>query len=293
MPATERRIDAVVDADFLRAWPLPEPGASKRERGDVLVVGGAARSPGAAQLAGLAALRVGAGRLTLAVGSSVAPAVAVAVPECGVVPLEEAAGGHIRGRALKAIARDVRAADAVLLGPGLDDIAETRRMLRRLPTVIAPQTTLVLDAYALGALAGRPGLTRVRRRILTPNAEEAAVLLGRRIRDFDRDLATIAHRYAAVVSCYGRVVAPNGRLLLVPDGGPGLGTSGSGDALAGAIAGLAARGCEPLQAALWGTYLHTAAGNSLARAVASVGFLASEIVARLAPELAAVEGTPT
>ncbi|MDQ1607272.1 MAG: ADP-dependent NAD(P)H-hydrate dehydratase [Microbacteriaceae bacterium] len=289
MSPSERTHEILVDAKFLRNWPLPAPGVSKRTRGDVVVVGGAARSPGAAQLAGLAALRVGAGRLTLAVGSSVAPSVAVAVPECGVVPLEEARGGHIRGRALSSAAHELNSTDAVLLGPGLDDIAETRRMLRLLPAAIANETTVVLDAYALGALAGRPNLARVRRRILTPNAEEAAVLLGRRIRDLNHDIATIAHRYSAVVSCYGCVAAPNGRVLLVSGGGPGLGTSGSGDALAGAIAGLAARGCEPLQAATWGTYLHTAAGDSLARAVAPVGFLASDIVARLALELAAVE----
>ncbi|MDQ1582209.1 MAG: ADP-dependent NAD(P)H-hydrate dehydratase [Microbacteriaceae bacterium] len=291
MSATEELNATPVDAAFLREWPLPKPGDSKRARGDVLVIGGAARSPGAAQLAGLAALRVGAGRLTLAVGSSVAAAVAVAVPECGVVPLEEAPGGHIRGRAVKAMGRDVRNADVVLVGPGLDDIAETRRMLRLLPAALAPGSTLVLDAYALGALSGRPNLARARHRILTPNAEEAAVLLGRPIGDLDSDTATIARRYSAVVSCYGWVAAPNGPLLYVPGSGPGLGTSGSGDALAGAIAGLAARGCEPLQAAVWGTFLHTVAGESLARDVAPVGFLASEIVARLAPEMAAVEGS--
>jgi hydroxyethylthiazole kinase-like uncharacterized protein yjeF len=279
-----------VDAAFLRGWPLPEPGGSKRERGDVLVVGGAARSPGAAQLAGLAALRVGAGRLSLAVGSSVAPGVAVAVPECAVVPLEETADGSIRGRSLPRVAADLKRAGGVLVGPGLDDLGETKRMLRRLPALVARDTTVVLDAFALGAIAGRPGLGKVRRRILTPNTDEAALLLGRSIRDLDHDTVAIARRYSAVVSCYGRVAAPNGRLLLVRDGGPGLGTSGSGDALAGAIAGLAARGCEPLQAAAWGTFLHAAAGDSLAREVAQLGFLASDIVRQLPHELAAVEG---
>ncbi|MFF1877228.1 NAD(P)H-hydrate dehydratase [Leifsonia sp. NPDC058230] len=281
---------STVDAALLRGWPLPEPGSSKRERGDVLVVGGAARSPGAAQLAGLAALRVGAGRLTLAVGSSVASSVAVAVPECGVVPLEETTDGGILGRSLLRVARELKTAGSVLVGPGLDDVREARRLLRRLPALVPPDITVVLDAFALGALAGRPGLGRVRRRILTPNTDEAALLLGRDIRDLDRDVLSIARRYSAVVSCHGRVAAPNGRLLLVRDGGPGLGTSGSGDALAGAIAGLAARGCEPLQAAAWGTFLHAAAGESLAREVAPLGFLAGEIVQRLPFELAAVEG---
>jgi ADP-dependent NAD(P)H-hydrate dehydratase len=290
---TEPTGRTTVDAGILRGCPLPEPGGSKRTRGDVVVVGGAARSPGAAQLAGLAALRVGAGRLTLAVGESVASAVAVAVPECGVAPLAETTRGHIRGRSLRDAASDLAGADAVLVGPGLDDIGETRRMLRALPPLTSPEATVVLDAFALGALAGSPRLARVPRRILTPNLEEAELLLGRPLRDEDadrdRDVTAIAHRYDAVVSCFGCIADPTGRVFHVREGGPGLGTSGSGDALAGAIAGLAARGCEPLQAAVWGTYLHSAAGETLARDVAPLGFLAREIVARLPLELAAVQ----
>ncbi|WP_313544021.1 NAD(P)H-hydrate dehydratase [Leifsonia aquatica] len=288
MSSTDR--DPVkVDLSLLRAWPLPEPGGSKRSRGEVVVVGGAGRSPGAALLAGRAALRVGAGRLTLAVGESTAAEVAVALPECGVVPLDEGRGGSVRGRSIGAAAADLRSADAVLLGPGLDDIRETASMLRRLRTVAGRDTTVVLDAYALGALAGSPNRGRSRRRILTPNSEEAAVLLGRRLRDERADLLEIARRYRAVVSCHGVVADPDGSLYLLDDGGPGLGTSGSGDALAGAIAGLAARGCTPAQAAVWGTYLHMATGVSLARDIAPLGFLASEIVDRLPRELAAVE----
>lgn len=276
---------------MLRSWPLPEPGGSKRSRGDVVVVGGAARSPGAALLAGRAALRVGAGRLTLAIGSSTAAETAVAFPECGVVPLNENRRGSIRGAALDAAASDVRAADAVLLGPGLDDIDETRKMLRKLDAVMGRESTVVLDAFALGALAGRRVRGR-RLRILTPNKQEAALLLGRRLRDERADIAEIAQRYRAVVTCHDVVADPDGTLFLVEEGGPGLGTSGSGDALAGAIAGLAARGCTPAQAAVWGTFLHSAAGVSLSRTVAPLGFLATEIVDRLPHELVAIEGAP-
>jgi hydroxyethylthiazole kinase-like uncharacterized protein yjeF len=298
MPRSEPQVEGPVDAAYLRGWPLPAPGDSKRSRGDVLVIGGALRSPGAAQLAGVAALRVGAGRLTFAVAASSATAVAVAVPESGVVPLEETASGHVRGRSLLAARDDVRSADAVLIGSGLDDIDETRKMLTRLRGDVDPDATVVLDAYALGAIAGREKLARTKRRILTPNPAEAALLLGRDPTphagdELDRDLLTIAHRYRAVVSCQGRVADPSGRLIFVAEGGPGLGTSGSGDALAGAITGLAARGCDPLQAAVWGTYLHTAAGDSLARDIAPLGFLASEIVARLPFELAAIEQPST
>ncbi|WP_082518947.1 NAD(P)H-hydrate dehydratase [Leifsonia sp. Leaf336] len=283
MPTPER-----ITPGFLRAWPLPDPGGSKYARGQVLVVGGSRRSPGAALLSGRAALRVGAGRLTLAVGASTAVATAVALPECGVVPLPESRGGSVRGSGLRASAADLAGADAVLAGPGLDHAGETAKMLRLLGRLTSPGATLVLDAYALGALAGHPRLAGRGRRILTPNTEEAQRLLGRRLRDRDADTLAIARRYGAVVSCFGRIASPDGRLLTVGDGVPGLGTSGSGDALSGAIAGLAARGCEPLQAAAWGTYLHVAAGVSLSKSLAPLGFLASEIVDRLAVEVVAV-----
>ncbi|WP_426623451.1 NAD(P)H-hydrate dehydratase [Leifsonia sp. McL0607] len=283
MPTSER-----ITPGFLRAWPLPDPGGSKYSRGQVLVVGGSRRSPGAALLSGRAALRVGAGRLTLAIGESVGVATAVALPECGVVLLPESRDGSVRGFGLRAASPDLARADAVLAGPGLDDAGETAKMLRYLGRVTARAATLVLDAYALGALAGRPGLAGGGRRILTPNTDEAERLLGRRAGDLDTDVLAIARRYRAVVSCFGRIASPDGRLLTIDDQVPGLGTSGSGDVLSGAIAGLAARGCEPLQAAAWGTYLHVAAGMSLSKAVAPVGFLASEIVERLAYEVVEV-----
>ncbi|MFP3464665.1 NAD(P)H-hydrate dehydratase [Leifsonia sp. SIMBA_070] len=281
----ERPTAEQVTPDLLRSWPLPEPSGSKRSRGQVLVVGGALRSPGAAMLAGRAALRVGAGRLTLAVGRSVAAHVAVAVPESGVVPLPETAGGGVRGTGIRLAADDLAGADAVLLGPGLDDAAETARMLPRAARAAGRGTVLVLDAYALGALAGHPRLAGTGPRILTPNTDEASRLLGRDVDDLDADSVELARRYRAVVSCFGRIASPDGRLLTVGDGDAGLGTSGSGDALAGAITGLAARGADPLQAAVWGTALHTAAGRSLASSVGHLGYLASEIVDRLTAEL--------
>jgi len=281
-----------VTPGLLRAWPLPQPSGSKNSRGTVLVVGGSRRSPGAVQLAGRAALRVGAGKITLAVAASVATAVSVAVPECGVVPLEETRAGHVRGTSVRAARDDIEAADAALVGPGLSDAAETRRMLEHLVPVWSKHTTVVLDAFALGALAGRPQLARRgshgRPRILTPNESEAARLLGREVRDLGDATLRIARDYRAVVSCFGRIASPDGRLFTVGDGSPGLGTSGSGDALAGAIAGLAARGCPPLQAAVWGTYLHAAAGESLSASIGPLGFLASEIVDRFPAEITAI-----
>lgn len=279
-----------VDTALLRSWPLPEPGGSKRSRGDVMVIGGARSTPGGVQLAGLSALRVGAGRLTLAVAASVAVVVGVAVPESGVLALEESSAGHVRGRSVQAFRTEIHEADAVLVGPGLDDVREARRMLSALVGMTGAGSTVVLDAYALGALAGRHSGRRFPNTILKPNESEAEVLLGRPLHDLVADTRELAERYAAVVTCMGVIAEPHGAIYRVREAGPGLGTSGSGDVLAGAIAGLAARGCIPLHAAVWGTYLHARAGKTLAAAVAPVGYLARELSDRLPCELAIAAG---
>jgi len=269
-----------VTAQTLDAWPLPEAGESKYGRGEVVVVGGALRSPGAALLAGSAALRVGAGRLTLAVGESVAAHIAVALPECGVVPLKETAGRNVSGFGLGAASDDLGGADAVLLGPGLDDADEAEVMVRELCRFVGEDAVVVLDAFGLGVLPGLPeavdGLGG--RLVLTPNKVEAARLLERELDELQSDVVEIARRYHAVVTCYGVVAAPDGRVWTVAGGFPGLGTSGSGDVLAGAITGLCARGATPEQAAVWASFAHVGVGERLAKDVAPLGFLASEML---------------
>ena len=246
----------LVTPSLLRQWPLPAPGGDKYSRGSVLVVGGARATPGAALLAGVSALRAGAGKLTLAVAESVAVQLGVALPECGAVGLPETAGGSVRAE-LDRMSSYLDRADTVLVGPGLDDPDLARdlleAMLRREASLDGgPEggSAVVLDAYALGALV--PLEDRLDpwrgRLILTPNPTEAGILLGRDVDDLEKDLAEISARFDAVVSCQGLITQPPG---LVPDepelwkittGYGGLGTSGSGDVLAGAIAGRHHRG---------------------------------------------------
>ena len=267
-----------VTPNFLRSWPLPSPGASKYDRGQVVVIGGAERSPGAAMLSGVAALRMGAGRLTLAVSQPVAVAVAVAIPESGVVPLAD--------DDLSAAAPDIESADAVLLGPGLDDANVAERMLRALLDAVTPTTVVALDAYALGVASRVPELAERLdgRLVLTPNLTEAARLLDRDVDESDDPVSTVvevAQRYHAVVSCQGFVAAHDGRVWSIGTGRVGLATSGSGDVLAGAIVGLCARGADLAQAAVWATYAHAASGDRLAVRVGPLGFLAGELLAEL------------
>ncbi|WP_317231731.1 NAD(P)H-hydrate dehydratase [Clavibacter capsici] len=282
----------VVTPAGLRDWALPAATGSKYGRGQVVVVGGALRSPGAAMISGLAALRVGAGRLTLAVGASVASTVAVAVPESGVVPLPETADGHVRGDGIRDAADDIASADAVLVGPGLDDPDEAERMVALLPTIVGDDAVVVLDAFALGVLpACREAAARLAGRlVLTPNSSEAARLLDREAGDDSvADAREIARGYAAVVSMSGVVAAPDGRAWTIGAGGSGLGTSGSGDVLGGAITGLCARGADPAQAAVWATHAHAAAGDRLAVQVGPLGYLASELLLELPRVLVELE----
>ena len=268
---------------LLRDWPLPAAGDSKYARGKVLVVGGAARTPGAAQLAGLAALRVGAGHLTLAVAERAAAPMAVATPEAGVIGLPQTEQGSVTGAGLEVLEDTLGSADVVVIGPGLDDAEHTRELVRRAVPLLSEEAWLVLDAYALGVL---PDLTDVvaplaGRLFLTPNSTEAELLLGRELDELESDVPEIAQCYGAVVSCQTVVAGPDGGCWRTGVGQVGLATSGSGDVLAGAVAGLLARGTEPAQAVCWGSHVHAAAGDRLAASVGRLGFLASELLPEL------------
>jgi ADP-dependent NAD(P)H-hydrate dehydratase len=277
------RSEAITPA-LLRGWGLPDPGDSKKSRGRVMVVGGSTRSPGGVLLAGEAALRVGAGRLGLVVPLPIQLPMGVAIPEAAVFALPD--------RATDSFADPVRdelaSADAVLVGPGFDDADETRA------TVLAVAGVgiqcLVLDAFALGVLPDLDRSRLPRSLILNPNEEEAAILLDRELsEDRAADVAEIARCFTAVVNCYGTVADPDGTLREVPGGGAGLGTSGSGDVLAGAITGFAARGVEPPRAAAWGSWAHARAGDRLTERV-GLGFLARELVVELANAVDEVAG---
>ena len=282
-----------VDERILRAWPPPAPGGSKDARGRVVVIGGSEHSPGGVLLAGVAALRVGAGRLTLVTPGSIALPVAMAVPEAGVLVLPEGGADAAVDPLGDQVRSELAGADAVLVGPGLDDLDLTRRLVEAVCRAEGVPAALALDAFALGVLPALD-LALPPHSVLSPNVEEAGLLLGdgdgaparddpdvEGALDGDADrlaavVARVADRYRAAVTCYGEVADPGGAWR-VEEGGPGLGTSGSGDVLAGAIIGLLARGADAAQAAVWATHLHARAGDRLSERIGKVGFLAREL----------------
>lgn len=290
---------APVIPNLLRAWALPEPTGTKYSRGQSLVVGGDRATPGAVMLAGQAALRVGAGRLSLAVARSVAPHVAVAVPECGTVELADDESGQVSGLdAGSALFDDLGRSDAVLIGPGLGSPDGAQRLLEEIVDVLAKEgldLPVVLDAYGATVLAqlSGPRIDRLRGRlVLTPNQNELSYLLDvDEIDDDDTLNATmqVAQRFDAVVGCANWVVQGDS-VWEMTTGDTGLGTSGSGDVMAGAVLGLLSRGAGLAQALCWGKYVHAAAGDALAAEVGRTGFLAGEIPPRLPRALSTLRG---
>jgi ADP-dependent NAD(P)H-hydrate dehydratase len=275
----------------IRGLSLPalDDSADKEARGRVLLVGGCAENPGGLLLAATAALRVGAGKLQLATADSVALAVAVAMPEARVFSV--AAGGTegIHPRAAKRIAELGDAVNALLIGPGLVDEDAAARLTRGVLKRVR-QPAVVLDAGGLAALRAAPrALAHLEgRAVLTPHAGEMAQLLGMERDQVEADPDAAARRaattFGATVALKGSetvIAAPDGAAFRYTRGGAGLGTSGSGDVLAGIVAGLLARGADPLRAAAWGVFLHGEAGNALALRHGAVGLLAREIAAEV------------
>jgi hydroxyethylthiazole kinase-like uncharacterized protein yjeF len=279
---------------LLRTWRLPDPAGegSKETRGRVLIVAGAVEMPGAAILASTAALRAGAGKVRVAIAEAAALAVAAAVPELFVLGLRD---DESRDADLQAVIDSARNTNAVLIGPGMRDVAAIESLLPRL-LEMENLRALVIDATALPIAAKLLGkhssCTPV---VLTPHAAELAMMMNASVdqivADPFRSARVAAEKLGCVVASKGAetfICAPDGTAFRNDRGNVGLATAGSGDVLAGIVAGLCARGTEPLQAAAWAVALHARAGERLAKRVGPVGYLAREIPGELPQLLAAL-----
>ncbi|MCA1617931.1 MAG: NAD(P)H-hydrate dehydratase [Acidobacteria bacterium] len=279
--------------------PLPDEGGDKEARGRVLVVGGGRETPGAAVLAGTAALRAGAGKLQVATGASNAALVASALPEARVFALPETRAGKLSKAACAKLEEHLSKAQCVLLGPGLIEDESVARFVEATLRMCV-EVPVVLDAGAVACLGGggRNLLHALEgRAVVTPNADELELIYGGETAGVGGDRLAAARRAAdefrAVVVLKGRetfIASPGGSAYVNRAGSVGLATSGSGDVLAGVIAGLVARGAEAAHAAAWGVYLHALAGERLSRRVGLLGFLARELPAEIPPLMSELSG---
>ncbi|MDM0078494.1 NAD(P)H-hydrate dehydratase [Variovorax sp. J2P1-59] len=268
-------------ASVLARWPLPElaEDADKEVRGHVLIIAGSEEIPGAALLSAVAALRAGAGKLTIAAPASIAKGLAFAVPEARVIALPEARGGLlVRGR--QALASTAASVSALVIGPGMQREGAVVRFVEAVIPMFR-HATLVLDALAMSVVRGA---ALEQPAVLTPHAGEMAYLSGLSKEAVCEDPVGAAREAAALwnacVALKGGstiIAAAEGGLWQFDGGTNGLATSGSGDTLAGLIGGLAARGLPPVAACAWGVVAHANAGAALSRSHGPLGYLAREL----------------
>jgi len=245
------------DSDALSNWLRPRPRDSHKNRfGHVLCVGGDIGMGGAIRLCAEAALRSGAGVVSVATRSDNVAALVSARPEAMARPVEDADD----------FPPLLTRADVVAIGPGLGQGDWGRALWR---ATLASGKALVLDADALNLLAAAPrGLPDA---VLTPHPGEAARLLGCTGAEIQADrfaaAAALAERYQSVVVLKGAgsiVAAPGRTPAVIAAGNPGMAVAGMGDLLTGAVAALRAQGLSPFDAAVCGALLHASAGDAAA-----------------------------
>jgi NAD(P)H-hydrate epimerase len=264
--------------------------------GHVLVISGSLGKTGAASLAGRAALRMGAGLVTVATPASCLPMVARSVPELMTEPLAETPKKTIAAGALPRVLELLKGKDALLLGPGLSTNPSTAEfVLALLPRVRVP---MVLDADALNIIAAKPGVLGSIKTpaVLTPHPGEFARLLGLTNREVlaDRiDLASaFARRYRVYVVLKGHrslTACPDGRVFINPTGNPGMATGGSGDVLGGMIASQIGQEKDVRGAVVSAVYVHGLSGDLGAEELGERALIAGDIIRFLPRALKAME----
>lgn len=258
MPDARPDLQLISYLDVQRCLPLRPRDSHKGTYGQALLMGGAARYPGAIVLAAQGAIRSGAGLIRVATSETALPAVVARIPEA-------VAGADLWTDF------PLDGMDSILLGPGLGRDPEARRLVARL--LRETPCPLVLDADALAMLENKPEAVRSCEQpvVLTPHPGELARVLGRSVADIQSDrLAAVreaAERTGAIIVLKGAgtLVAKSGQPTWINlNGNPGMACGGSGDVLAGLLAGLLAQKIDPLSAACAAVWLHGSAGDHAA-----------------------------
>ena len=273
--------------DGFRLPDRPRDG-HKGTFGTVVVLAGSQGYTGAAYLTSMGAARSGAGIVRLMVAQSIYPILAEKCTEVVVGPVPEISPGVVGHAALSAVLRGFTGAASGIVGPGIGRDTSTRRLIEDLlPKVTVP---LVLDADALNLLSEhRSILPKLSPDIvLTPHPAEFGRLANMETSAVQKDRRGIASRFAktwnkvVVLKGAGTVIAaPDGRVTLNPIATPALASGGTGDVLAGLIAGLMAQKLPPFEAAVTGVHIHSVAGMDLEASVGQAGVLASDLLPQI------------
>jgi NAD(P)H-hydrate epimerase len=269
------------------------PAANKGNFGHVLVIGGSVGKAGAAAMAGMSALRAGAGLSTVATPKSVLPTVASFHPEVMTEPLEDTETGSISMRALEygRVDKLAEGKSVLAVGPGISRHAETAEFVRTIVTKY--KIPIVLDADGLNAFEGRAKELRGKGRtlVITPHPGEMARLTDSTPTAVQRDRLNVARTFArqheGIVVLKGHrtlVAQPDGTVWVNTTGNPGMATGGTGDILTGMVAGFIAQNpSQVMEAVIAAVYLHGLAGDIARESVGEQSLVATDLV-RALPE---------
>jgi hydroxyethylthiazole kinase-like uncharacterized protein yjeF len=293
----ELKLELVEEGAVRRFFGKRKKDTHKGTYGHVLVVAGSLGKSGAAVLAGKAALRTGAGLVTVATAAGVLPSIARGMAELMTEPLAETPERTIAAEALPRVLGLLKGKTAVLVGPGVSTNPSTSEfVLGLLPKIKAP---CVIDADGLNIVAARKRtLDRMAGPVvLTPHPGEFARLVGRSNAEVVRHRLELVPEFAAkhgvtvVLKGYRTLVgASDGRVFVNPTGNPGMATGGMGDVLGGMIASELAQEKDALGATLAAVYAHGLAGDVAAERLGEKALVAGDIIRHLAPALRALEG---
>ena len=259
-------------------------GAHKGDFGHILVVAGSRRYSGAAALTAYSAMRSGAGSVTLGVPKSITNAMIKIKPkEVMLLPLNETKDGSLSLAAFKKINEYAKAANVIVIGPGLTREKSTQILVRSVYSKI--KKPMVVDADALNALAGHFKHKGTWQAIFTPHPGEMSRLTGVSINRIQANRKKAALEFAKsrkvvlVLKGHNTVVAePGGKTYINRTGNAGMATAGSGDVLTGMIAAFMAQGLNAFESAKYAVYLHGLAGDIAAKKKTQIVLIASDII---------------
>lgn len=255
--------------------PKRPENANKGTFGKVLVIAGSENYPGAAYLSCAAAYRIGAGLVTLATESSVKIIVSKQLPEVTFLSPDETA-------------KKINGYDVLLIGPGLGQGSQSEKLVEKLCINYSNnRIKIIIDGDGLNILSKMDQWWEIIHGgvVLTPHPGEMARLTGLSIDEIQKDRLNIAKNYSEkwkqvlVLKGANTIVAsPTGEVLISPFANPALSTAGTGDILAGVIAGMLAQGLKLFDAAGIGVYVHGLAGESIREKIGEAGMLAGDLL---------------
>lgn len=269
-------------------WKPRKKNSHKGDFGRVFVLAGSEGLTGAAYLTAAAAVKTGAGLVTLGVPRKVYTVLARRNAEVMVRPFPSTSAGTFSFAALKPVLNFLKSQDVLALGPGISQNPETQKWAAGI--LMKNRRPAVLDADGLNALQNNPGLLKKINGplILTPHPGEFARLFGKKVSADEKDrrekAVWAAKTYGVYVVLKGsRTVAagPKGELFINTTGNPGMAKGGSGDILTGIIAALLGQKFSAWDAARFGTYIHGLSGDLAARKTGEASLTASDLIAWL------------